>query len=189
MTHNVPTTDDVTPLAAAPAAASAAVEHRDAIETQDGTAAERRCPWCSQVLPADATVRCPQCHANLVAGADARLPGLTEVEAPSATRARRAEAPRRSKLLSWISGEIDDDQGPPDGPSATDALAPPPRDVRREMLRLQLQADGLTVSPDGSIALPVSPAPSAPEGVEQAVDEDAAAETDPVAPAEIRKAS
>src|SRR5947208_3518700 len=70
---------------------------------------ERRCPWCSEILPASETVRCPHCYANLVPDGEARVPGLTEVEAPAATKVRRAESPKRSKLLSWISGEVSDE--------------------------------------------------------------------------------
>jgi len=122
----------------------------------------RRCPWCSGVLPGDATERCPQCRAHLIAEGDTRVPGLTEVEAPLASKARRLESPKRSKLLSWISGDLDD--GPTSSlarTSAAEAFAPPPRDVRREMLRLQLEAEGITVAPDGSIELPLDAAPSA----------------------------
>ncbi len=119
-----------------------------------------RCPWCSEVLPAETADRCPHCHANLVSGADARLPGLTEVEAPETAKARRLDSPRRSKLLSWISGEIDDTQGPTAGAStAPDAVALPPRDVRREMLRLQLEAEGISVAADGSLELMSDTAP------------------------------
>ena len=113
-----------------------------------------RCPWCSELLPPGTADQCPHCHANLVAGGDSRLPGLTEVEAPTAAKARRLDTPRRSKLLSWISGDIDDDQGPASGGDvAPDAFALPPRDVRREMLRLQLEAEGISVAADGTLEL------------------------------------
>lgn len=136
-----------------------------------------RCPWCSALLPADTSVRCPHCHASLIAEADTRLPGLTEVEAPAANKSRRVAAQRRSKLLAWISGEIDDDPSPVGGQSAADAIAPPDRDVRREMLRLRLEAEGLTVDADGSIRLKAAPATEAPgadpgSGAQAAADED-----------------
>jgi hypothetical protein len=116
----------------------------------------RRCPWCSEVLPASETVRCPHCYANLVPDGEPHVPGLTEVEAPTAAKVRRAEPPKRSKLLSWISGEVSDEPTPPATDIAAEALAPPPRDVRREMLRLQLEAEGVTVSEDGSIEPPAA---------------------------------
>jgi hypothetical protein len=125
--------------------------------TDPGTAAPeamaRRCPWCSEVLPDSATDRCPSCKANLVAQSEDRLPGLTEVEAAATTKARIAEPAKRSKLLSWISGEIDDSQilG---APTPTEALAPPSKEVRREIWRLTLESEGLEVSPEGDISLP-----------------------------------
>ncbi len=164
----------------------------------DEASMPRRCPWCSELLPVDATVRCPSCNANLVAEGEARLPGLTEVETPSATKARLSDAPKRSKLLSWISGDLDDVPSGPMAPNAApDALALPPRDVRREMLRLQLQAEGLTVAEDGSIEL--SPTGTA-EVVAEAVDAEVDAGDVPaahgsapadaeIAPEEVRKAS
>src|SRR2546422_11735787 len=85
----------------------------------------RRCPWCSQVLPAGETVRCPHCYANLVPDGEPRVPGLTEVEAPTATKVRRAESPKRSKLLSWISGEVSDEPLPAEAALAAEAVAPP----------------------------------------------------------------
>jgi hypothetical protein len=131
----------------------------------------RRCPWCSELLPEDATERCPACNANLVAEGEARIAGLTEVEGATAARVRRADAPKRSKLLSWISGDVDEESSTV-APSAPDALDPPDRDVRREMLRLKLEAQGLTVAADGSIEFPTDaarPAGDAPEGDAEAV--------------------
>jgi hypothetical protein len=148
--------------------------------------AARRCPWCSELLPAEATDRCPACKANLVAEGEARIAGLTEVESPTATRVRRAETPKRSKLLSWISGDVDDDPTTVT-PSAPDALDPPARDVRREMLRLQLEAEGITVAADGSLELPATgPQPAADAPADPAVAAVAEAQD---APEEIRKAS
>ncbi len=152
----------------------------------------RRCPWCSEALPDDATERCPHCRAHLIADGETRLPGLTEVEAPLASKARRLESPKRSKLLSWISGDLDDEPSSPLArPSAPEALAPPARDVRREMLRLQLEAEGITVAPDGSIELPAEAAapagaPAPAPAPEAAAAEIPAADADDV---EIRKAS
>jgi hypothetical protein len=156
----------------------------------------RRCPWCSELLPEDATERCPACNANLVAEGEARIAGLTEVEGPTAARVRRAEAPKRSKLLSWISGDVDDESSSV-APSAPDALNPPDRDVRREMLRLKLEAQGLTVAADGSIEFPTDAVRHAGEAAEaDAVAVAAPADTaEPAAaapaeaPEEIRKAS
>jgi hypothetical protein len=153
----------------------------------------RRCPWCSEVLPPETTTQCPHCHASLLAEGETRLPGLTEVEAPSAVKARRIESTgRRSKLLSWISGEIDDqDLAPVSLRPSDDAFAPPPRDVRREMLRLQLEAEGVTVAADGSLGYPHAPVDDAVPADAQdgtaTVDATETAATD--TPAEVLKAS
>jgi hypothetical protein len=131
------------------------------VSTPEST--ERRCPWCSQPLPPTATDQCPSCHANLVSTATAseNMPGLTAVESDTATRIRRAEAPKRSKLLAWISGDIDEESLPP-SEAAAEAFAPPSKDVRREIWRLTLEAEGLEVMPDGEIVLPGAPAADAP---------------------------
>jgi len=194
--------DDATTPQASTAAVDAPVT-ADTPVTADAPVADapvtRRCPWCSAALPDDATERCPQCRAHLITEGDTRLPGLTEVEAPLASKARRLESPRRSKLLSWISGDLDDEPASPLGrTSAAEALAPPPRDVRREMLRLQLEAEGITVAPDGSIELPadpsvpVVPAPAAEDAPSAASAPAPAADDAPDVTAddmEIRKAS
>ncbi len=171
-----------TNAAAAPSAASGMPEA--------DTPTESRCPWCSELLPVDATVSCPACHANLHAEGETRLPGLTEVETSTATRVRLAEAPRRSKLLAWISGDIDDEPFAPAAAGAPEAVALPPRDVRREMLRLKLEAEGLTVTPAGSIELPAADPASATPAVDAPVTADASPpHVDAPHVEDIRKAS
>ena len=84
------------------------------------------------------------------------MPGLTQVAPSALKKVVAAEPVRRSRLLAWISGEIIDDVPPTEAPSA--ALAPPSRDVRREILRLELEAAGITI-PEALRA----PAPAATE--------------------------
>ena len=93
------------------------------------------CPWCSATLTPDATV-CPSCGANLVADGDPNVPGVTAIDAASLVRSKTAQQPR-NRLLSWISGEYQ-----PDLPSKAEsqAIAPPDDEVRREILRLELEA-------------------------------------------------
>jgi hypothetical protein len=148
----------------------------------------RRCPWCSEPLPESATDRCPSCQANLVAEGEARIAGLTEVEAPIAARARRTETPKRSKLLSWISGEVDDVPALQEK-VAPDALALPPRDVRREMLRLKLEAEGLTVTADGAIELPAADARPIVADASPEPGPAGGPDVEPTSDEEIRKAS
>jgi hypothetical protein len=96
------------------------------------------CPWCSAELREPAASSCPSCGATLAGEAEPSLPGVTAVD-NDAIRAARMPAPqRRSRLLSWISGE---DSGVEEAPAPPGSLAPPPPDVRREMLRLELEAE------------------------------------------------
>ena len=98
------------------------------------------CNWCSAPLPSDHEVTCPSCGATLLGDGDAAVPGLTAIDAEAILRnARAAKAKPRSRLLGWISGDYDD------GSTTTVAaspgsLAPPPAAVRREMLRLEIEA-------------------------------------------------
>ena len=95
---------------------------------------DRLCPWCSAALPAKAVERCPACGASLVEpGED--LPGLTSVD-PAALRPGRVVAAKPRGILGFLSGEYEEAEATaPEG-----ALAPPPSDVRREMLRMELAA-------------------------------------------------
>lgn len=113
------------------------------------------CPWCSAALPGTDLAVCPACGAQLNSSStDGEVPGVTTIDVKAL--AWKAGAPRRNKILSWISGEGDD---PPDrsGASAS-AVEPPSLAVRREMLRLELEAEGITV-PDELMASP-EPAPA-----------------------------
>jgi hypothetical protein len=97
------------------------------------------CPWCSAELPSDAVERCPSCDATLHGETEAALPGVTAIDADAIVRnARMPTSPRRSRLLSWLGGE---DATPDEAPAPPGSLAPPPPAVRREILRLELQAD------------------------------------------------
>jgi hypothetical protein len=94
------------------------------------------CSWCSTEVAEGVTV-CPSCGANLVPDGDPNVPGVTAVDAASIIRSKSASQPR-SRLMSWISGEYQTDQ-----PSRAEqqAIAPPDLEVRREILRLELEAE------------------------------------------------
>jgi hypothetical protein len=67
------------------------------------------------------------------------VPGVNALDAEAISRAARLTTPiRRSRLLSWITGEDDFED---EAPAAPGSLALPPPDVRREMVRLELQAE------------------------------------------------
>ena len=97
------------------------------------------CPWCSANYTGDPET-CPSCGAALAVDptTDPALPGVTAIDAAAIVRAKTPVARPRNRLLSWISGDYPDDT-----PTATEAgaLAPPDLDVRREMLRLELEAE------------------------------------------------
>jgi hypothetical protein len=94
------------------------------------------CSWCSAAVTEDAT-ECPSCGANLLPEGDPNVPGVTAIDAAAILRSKSAPKPR-GRLLSWISGE-----GTSDLPSKAEAqaVAPPDLEVRREILRLELEAE------------------------------------------------
>lgn len=94
------------------------------------------CPWCSAALTPDATV-CPSCGANLVAEGDPNVPGVTAIDAASLVRSKAPPQPR-NRLLSWISGEYEAELP---SKAESQAIAPPDDEVRREILRLELEAE------------------------------------------------
>jgi len=100
-----------------------------------------RCPWCSAELPGPNLASCPSCGATLTSptGTEPDIKGVTSLD-PLAIIAARAEVGRpRSRILSFITGDTtSDDTGAPENP---ESLAPPTGDVRREMLRLELEAE------------------------------------------------
>jgi hypothetical protein len=109
-------------------------------ETQaDGGSTASVCPWCSTSYEGDAA-NCPGCGATLTgdAAADPSLPGLTAIDAAAIVRAKQPVTKSRNRLLSWISGDYADEVP---SPAEAGALAPPDLDVRREMLRLELEAE------------------------------------------------
>jgi hypothetical protein len=111
----------------------------DATTGTGGSTPIPHCNWCSAPLPSDHEETCPSCGATLLGDGDTSVPGLTAIDAEAILRsARAAKAKPRSRLLGWISGDYDDEaSGTAPAPGS---LAPPSADVRREMLRLELQA-------------------------------------------------
>src|SRR4051794_26022278 len=107
--------------------------------TAGTSAAAPRCNWCSAPLPSDHEVTCPSCGATLLGDGDTSVPGLTAIDAEAILRnARAAKAKPRSRLLGWISGDYDEGRVKVD--ATPGSLAPPPAEVRREILRLEIEA-------------------------------------------------
>ena len=108
--------------------------------TTDAAFATFHCPWCSASLPSADLETCPSCDATLTgdAAADPSLPGLTAIDAAAIVRSKDPVKKPRNRILSWISGEYVDDG---EAPSQPDAIAPPDLAVRREILRLEIEAE------------------------------------------------
>lgn len=98
------------------------------------------CPWCSAALPVPDAEVCPSCGATLnsATGTEPQLPGVTTLDAEAILRARSEGSRPRSRILSFITGEIPVE---PAGEDDAASIAPPSDQVRREILRLQVQAE------------------------------------------------
>jgi hypothetical protein len=153
--------------------------------TTEGAAAAAVCPWCSATYTG-APELCPSCNATLVGDAalDPSLPGLTAIDAAAIVRAKQSMPKQRNRLLSWISGEYPDEGG---SPADAAALAPPADAVRREILRLQLEAEVASLQAETDALLaeakaegrPVpGPAPLTSEGDANAEDQPPGEPTD-----------
>ncbi len=92
------------------------------------------------LLPEPGVEQCPACGATLTAvpNSPAEIKGVTTLDTEAILRARsEISRPRGNRLLSFITGEIPVDTSTP---AAAEVFAPPPEDVRREMMRLQAEA-------------------------------------------------
>ncbi len=98
------------------------------------------CQWCSAELPAPDVEHCPSCGAALTSatGTEPQLPGVTALDPEAILRARSGVARPRNRILSFLAGDMPPDQGTPVDPAS---FAPPSDEVRREMLRLQIDAE------------------------------------------------
>jgi len=110
----------------------------DSTDDPSSAPAAPRCPWCSAELPASDVKTCPSCKANLTADTEVQLPGLTALDLERLAF-RRATAPKKSRLMSWISGDSDYENAT-DPVAQPGSLDPPPFEVRREMLRIEMAA-------------------------------------------------
>ncbi len=140
------------------------------------------CPWCSASLPAGQPGACPACGAHLVEDEEVVLPGVTAVD-PALLAS--ASTPRKVKrTFGSLLVHNDDDDIPPPTEAEMPALARPDLEVRREMLRLELdarlaalQAEAKAIESEGAavrgaeVGPPVAPA-AAPPGrpIEDAPD-------------------
>lgn len=108
-------------------------------------ASARACPWCSARLAPEATV-CPSCGAILTSDGEPQIPGVTTVIPAAPSALTRAAKPNR--LMRWISGEPDDSVTAPIAPPGS--LEPPATDVRREIRKLEIEAELTNLSAEAS---------------------------------------
>jgi hypothetical protein len=95
------------------------------------TAATETCPWCSAKVSASAA-KCPSCGASLRDAVDEEILGVTQIDPGAVSRASRIKPGR---LATWLGAE--------DTAPSTDLgghVEPPSKEVREEMLRLELAA-------------------------------------------------
>jgi hypothetical protein len=83
---------------------------------------------------------CPTCEAAIGSSGvvDPQVPGVTAIDATALLRGSSVAPRQRGRLLSFLTGDV----GEPEVSKADLAsIAPPDEAVRREMLRLQIEAD------------------------------------------------
>jgi hypothetical protein len=100
---------------------------------------------------------------------------VTAIDAEAIVRGARAATPeRRSRLLTWITGEEPTDE---ETPAAPGSLEPPPPAVRREMLRMEIEAEVADLQAEaGSLAAEAREAGLPEDAQELEAVTDAAAE-------------
>ena len=97
-----------------------------------------RCPWCSAPVASPDAVTCSACGATLHGDAEVEIPGVTAIDGVHASRASAPRKVRRTFGALFVSG---DDAIPPPSQAELPALAMPDPEVRREMLRIRLDAE------------------------------------------------
>lgn len=114
----------MSPARKKPAAAQAAA-------AAEAAAATETCPWCSAKVSASAS-KCPSCGASLRDAADEEILGVTQIDPAAVSRASRIKPGR---LATWLGAE---DTAPTSDLGGH--VEPPSKEVREEMLRLELAA-------------------------------------------------
>jgi len=97
-----------------------------------------RCPWCSAPVASPDDATCGACGATLQGDAAVEIPGVTTIDGQHASRAGAPRKVRRTFGALFVGG---DDEISPPSEAELPALAMPDAEVRREMLRLQLDAE------------------------------------------------
>jgi hypothetical protein len=146
-----------------------------------------RCPWCSAPVASLDDATCGACGATLHGDAAIEVPGLTALDMEHATRAAAPRKVRRTFGALFVGG---DNAIPPPSEAELPAIAPPDPEVRREMLRLELDAEladltarAAALAAERGIPMPVvpgaTPEPEAGPDAEPAVDAEPAGDAAP----------
>ena len=125
------------------------------------------CPWCSAPVASPDDVTCGACGATLQGDAAIEIPGVTAIDGQHASR---AAAPRKIRRTFGALFVGSDDEILPPSEAELPALAMPTAEVRREMLRLQLDAEladltarAAALAAERGIPIPASPGDAEPE--------------------------
>ena len=97
-----------------------------------------RCPWCSAPAAGPDAVTCGSCGATLHGDVAIEVPGVTAIDGQHVSRASAPRKVRRTFGSLFVGG---DTAIPPPTEAELPALAMPDADVRREMLRIRLDAE------------------------------------------------
>ncbi len=135
-----------------------------------------RCPWCSAPVATPDAVTCGSCGATLHGDAEIEVPGVTAIDGQHALHASAPRKVRRTFGSLFVGG---DDAIPPPAAAELPALAMPDADVRREMLRIRMDAElaDLTARVEALAAERGVPMPVV-LGADPAREADAAADAD-----------
>ncbi|HSL97518.1 MAG TPA: hypothetical protein VK831_03005 [Candidatus Deferrimicrobiaceae bacterium] len=134
-----------------------------------------RCPWCSAPLDDVGVATCPSCGASLHEQLEGDLPGLTQVDAMALATQRRARGGGMRALI----GLTDEDT---EGSPARLVPEPPSEAVRREMMRLRIDAleaeiEAQTAALEAARAAAAAGGPPPPEPPAQPDEEPAPPDT------------
>jgi hypothetical protein len=125
-----------------------------------------RCPWCSAELAETDLTNCHTCGASLHAEGEPQVPGLTSIDPVAVLEGSKEPRRPRNRFLAWLSGDTPEAPAPGD----RDALAPPDAAVRREMLRLQMEAELSARSADAEAIVSDQAVEAADEGDQAAAE-------------------
>jgi hypothetical protein len=124
----------MSPARRKPAADSGAAETGTATEAGQGSQtseATETCPWCSAKVSASAAT-CPSCGASLREATEGDILGVTQIDPAAVSRASRVKPGR---IATWLGAD-----NPDEASSLGGHVEPPSKEVREEMLRLELAA-------------------------------------------------